>query len=150
MRLTDRIINYRGCFVCGQDNPAGLKLDFFFDRERKKAWAEFRAGREYEGYRDIVHGGILSSLLDEVMAKAILADEIPVVTSKLMVEFRKPVLIGEKLRAEGWITGQKGQAFFTEGRIAKENGEEAAVASGVYIRARGELVELLSKSLTEK
>ncbi len=145
--MTERIINYRGCFICGEDNPVGLKLDFFFDREREMAWAEFIPGREHEGYRDLLHGGIISSLLDEVMAKAILAGGIPVVTSRLTVEFRKPALIGEKLRAEGRITGHKSRAFFTTGQLFGEDGRLVAEASGVYIRAGGELVAILSKSL---
>ncbi|HAR36842.1 MAG TPA: hypothetical protein DCR87_08105 [Acidobacteria bacterium] len=148
--MTERIINYRGCFICGEDNPVGLKLDFFFDRENKKAWAEFVPGLEHEGYRNLLHGGIISSLLDEVMAKVILADEIPVVTSRLTVEFKKPARIGEKLRAEGWVTGHKGRAYFTAGQLLGSDGRVVAEASGVYIRAEGKLVELLSQSLPEK
>lgn len=148
--MTERIINYRGCFVCGEDNPAGLKLDFFFDRKNRKAWAEFTAAREQEGYRDLLHGGIISSLLDEVMAKAILAEGIPVVTSRLNVEFKKPAPIGEKLRAEGWITGHKSRAYFAAGRLSGPDGRVIAIASGVYIRAEGELIEILSKSLPGK
>lgn len=148
--MTEKIINYPGCFICGQDNPVGLKLDFFFDRESKIAWTEFSPGREHEGYRDLLHGGIISSLLDEVMAKAILAEEIPVVTSRLTVEFKKPALIGSRLRLEGWITGHKGRAYFTGGKMLGSDGQVVAEASGVYIRADGELVELLSKSLPGK
>ncbi|MGQ9800887.1 MAG: PaaI family thioesterase [Candidatus Saccharicenans sp.] len=148
--MTERIINYPGCFICGEDNPSGLKLDFFFDRENRRAWAEFMPGREHEGYRNLLHGGIISSLLDEVMAKAILAGEIPVVTSRLTVEFKKPALIGEKLRLEGWITGHKSRAYFTAGHLLGSDGLVVAEANGVYIRAEGELIELLSQSLPEK
>ncbi|MCX8160166.1 MAG: PaaI family thioesterase [Candidatus Saccharicenans sp.] len=148
--MTEKIINYRGCFICGEENLIGLKLDFFFDRERKVAWAEFTPGREHEGYRDLLHGGIISSLLDEVMAKAILAEEIPVVTSRLTVEFRKPAKIGDQLRLEGWVTGRKGRAYFTAGKMFGSDGQVVAEASGVYIRAKGALIELLSKSLPDK
>lgn len=148
--MTEKIINYRGCFICGEENPVGLKLDFFFDRERKIARAEFMPGREYEGYRHLLHGGIISSLLDEVMAKAILAEEIPVVTSKLTVEFKRPALVGNRLTLEGWITGRKSRAYFTAGKIFGSDGQLLAEASGVYIRADGELVELLSKSLPDR
>ncbi len=148
--MTEKIINYRGCFICGEDNPVGLKLDFFFDRARKMALVEFTPGREHEGYRDLLHGGIISSLLDEVMAKALLAEEIPVVTSRLTVEFKKPALIGDRLRLEGWVTGRKGRAYFTTGKMLGSDGQVVAEASGVYIRAEGELIELLSKSLPEK
>lgn len=148
--MTEKIINYRGCFICGEDNPVGLKLDFFFDRESRMARAEFTPGREHEGYRDLLHGGIISSLLDEVMAKALLAEEIPVVTSRLTVEFKKPALIGDRLRLEGWVTGRKGRAYFTAGKMLGSDGQVVAEASGVYIRAEGALIELLSKSLPDK
>ncbi|MCR4396700.1 MAG: PaaI family thioesterase [Candidatus Saccharicenans sp.] len=148
--MIEKIISYRGCFICGENNVIGLKLDFFFDRENKTAWAEFIPGREHEGYRNLLHGGIISSLLDEVMAKAILAEEIPVVTSRLTVEFKKPALVGEKLRAEGWVTGHKSRAYFTAGKLLGFDGRVVAEASGVYIRAEGELIELLSQSLSEK
>ncbi len=148
--MTEKIINYSGCFICGEDNPVGLRLDFFFDRENRKAWTEFSPGREHEGYRNLLHGGIISSLLDEVMAKAILVEEIPVVTSRLIVEYKKPALIGEKLRAEGWVTGHKSRAYFTAGQLLRSDGRVVAEASGVYIRTEGELIGLLSQSLPEK
>lgn len=145
--MNDRVISYRGCFICGEDNPVGLKLDFYFDRGSHKSWAEFTPVREHEGYRDIVHGGLISSLLDEAMAKAILAEGVPVVTSKLTVAFKKPVFIGQKLRIEGWITGKKSRAYFTEGHVLGKEGQVVAEGSGVYIRAEGELVAILSRSL---
>lgn len=103
--MIEEIINYKGCFVCGEDNKSGLKLNFYFDSASKKAWTEFVPDRHFEGYRDILHGGIISSVLDEVMIKAILYENILAVTSKLTIEFKQPAAIGEKLRAEGWITG---------------------------------------------
>jgi uncharacterized protein (TIGR00369 family) len=148
--LTDEVVNYRGCFVCGQDNPAGLKLVFSCDQGSQKARTEFVSSRQYEGYPDILHGGILSAVLDEVMIKAIISAKILAVTSKLAVEFKRPALIGEKLRAEGWITSRKGKAFLTEGQVLNENGQLVAAARGVYIKAEGELAKLLRKSQLEK
>jgi acyl-coenzyme A thioesterase PaaI-like protein len=140
------VVNYSGCFICGEDNPAGLRLDFYFDPETKKAYTEFIADRNYEGYRDILHGGIITSVLDEVMVKAILASGILVVTSRLKVEFKQPAEIGRKLRAEGWITGQKGRVFFTEGHLFGGNNEIVATGEGVYVLAEGELAGKLKKS----
>ncbi|MGB4704710.1 MAG: PaaI family thioesterase [Candidatus Saccharicenans sp.] len=144
--MIEKVISYRGCFVCGQDNACGLKLDFYFDHRTQKALAEFTPASQHEGYRHIVHGGIISSLLDEVMAKAILASGVPVVTSKLTVEFKKPAFVGQKLQAEGWITRQKGKAYFTAGRVLRSDGQVLAEGSGVYIRAEGELAEILGES----
>jgi len=144
--LSEKIINYAGCFVCGQDNQAGLKLDFFYDQNKHLAWAEFQPEEQFEGYRDILHGGIISALLDEVMVKAIMHDNILAVTMKLTVEFKQPARIGEKLRAEGWVTGRKGQAFLAEGRLTGDGGRLIAISSGIYFRAKGELAQELEKS----
>jgi len=140
------VVNYSGCFICGEDNPAGLRLDFYFDPETKKACTEFIADRNYEGYRDILHGGIITSVLDEVMIKAILASGFLAVTSRLNVEFKQPAEIGQKLRAEGWVTGQKGRVFFTEGCLLGDNKETLATGKGVYILAEGELAGKLKRS----
>ncbi len=148
--MTDEVINYKGCFVCGQDNPVGLKLDFFFDPKSQKARTEFISSRQYEGYRDIIHGGIVSAVLDEVMIKAILNKEILVVTSKLDVRFIRPAFVGEKLRAEGWVTGRKGKAFFTEGQVINERGQVVAKANGIYLKAEKELAGLLKNSQLEE
>jgi len=144
--LSEKIINYAGCFVCGQDNQAGLKLDFFYDQDNRLAWVEFQPEERFEGYRDILHGGIISSLLDEVMVKAIMNGNILAVTMKLIVEFKQPARIGEKLRAEGWVTGRKGKAFLAEGRLTGDGGRLIATSSGIYLRAEGELAEQLKKS----
>lgn len=144
--MIEKIINYHGCFVCGEDNRAGLKLDFYFDSDNRKAWTEFVPDRHFEGYRDILHGGIISSVLDEVMIKAILYENILAVTSKLTVEFKQPAAIGKKLRAEGWITGRKGKAFFTEGQLLGNGGRLIAYSRAVYVRAEGELAERLKMS----
>ncbi|MDD8031588.1 MAG: PaaI family thioesterase [Acidobacteriota bacterium] len=148
--MTDKVINYRGCFVCGQDNPAGLKLNFHFDPKSQKARTEFISGRQYEGYRGIIHGGIVSAVLDEVMIKAILSREILVVTSKLDVKFSRPAVVGEKLRFEGWITGQKGKAFFTEGQVINSKGQVVTEAKGIYLKVEGELAGLIKNSPTEE
>jgi len=144
--LSEKIINYGGCFVCGQDNQVGLKLDFFYDKDKHLAWAEFQPEERFEGYRNILHGGIISSLLDEVMVKAIRHDNILAVTMKLTVEFKQPARIGEKLRAEGWVTGRKGKAFLAEGRLTGDGGRLIATSSGIYFRAEGELAEQLEKN----
>jgi uncharacterized protein (TIGR00369 family) len=144
--MIEEIINYQGCFVCGEKNPVGLRLNFYFDKERQKAWAEFIPEPHFEGYRQILHGGIISAVLDEVMIKAILFENILAVTSKLTVEFKQPAEIGEKLRAEGRVTGRKSKVFFTEGQLLGNERRLIASGSGVYVRAEGELAERLKMS----
>lgn len=63
--------SYPQCFVCGDKNPFGLNVAFYV--KDNKVVAEYTAGSHFQGYKDILHGGILSALLDEVMIRAVLA-----------------------------------------------------------------------------
>ncbi|MGB9836710.1 MAG: PaaI family thioesterase [Candidatus Saccharicenans sp.] len=151
--MNRKIVDYDGCFVCGRSNPCGLKLGFYYDEVHHKAWTEFSPGREFEGYRELLHGGIISSVLDEVMIKAILHRGEVVVTSRLTVEFKNPAQIGESLRAEGWVTGERGRIFLTEGRLVSlvsQQEKVIAISSGVYVRVKEEMAKKLAGSLNLK
>ena len=139
------IQRYGNCFVCGDKNDIGLKLDFY--EKDGKARAEFTPTKNFEGYKDILHGGILSTLLDEVMIKSILAKEILTVTSQIEVKFKKPAIIGEKLIIEGEITGERGRLVLTEGKVFKEDGTVIAEAKGKFFRAEGRIKMQLEKCL---
>ncbi len=90
------------CFVCGRENPAGLNLDFSFVDGR--ASAEFILRKSFQGYKDIVHGGVIAAILDEAMIKAALAQGIHAVTAAIAVRFTNPLLAGEKGTVEAEIT----------------------------------------------
>ncbi|MCP4570094.1 MAG: PaaI family thioesterase [FCB group bacterium] len=139
------ILKYAGCFVCGDQNDIGLKAKFLWDG--KKAICEIPADTKFEGYKNIFHGGIVSTLLDEIMIKALLAEDVFVVTAEMTIRFKKPVFIGDKLRFEGWKTGQRGPLFMTEGKAVNQDGEIVAEASGKYIRPKTDLGRQLLDSL---
>jgi uncharacterized protein (TIGR00369 family) len=139
------IQRYSHCFVCGDKNDIGLKLDFY--EKDGKARAEFTPEKNFEGYKDILHGGILSTLLDEAMIKSILAKEILTVTSQIEVKFKTPAIIGQKLIIVGEITGERGRLILTEGKVFKEDGTVIAEARGKFFRAEGKIKEQLEKCL---
>ena len=139
------IQRYSHCFVCGDKNDIGLKLDFF--EQDGKAWTEFTPIKSFEGYRDILHGGILSTLLDETMIKSIFAKGILTVTSQIEVKFKKPAKIGEKLIIEGTITGERGRLILTEGKVIREDGTVIAEAKGKFYRVEGPTKKQLERSL---
>ncbi|GAB4419619.1 MAG: PaaI family thioesterase [Thermodesulfovibrionales bacterium] len=89
------------CFVCGRQNPIGLNLNFSYNN--KKAFAEFILKKSYQGYKDIVHGGIIAAVLDEAMIKAALAQGINAITAEITVRFKNPLLVGEKATVEAEI-----------------------------------------------
>ena len=140
------IAKYAGCFVCGDQNKIGLKAVFLFDG--KVARTTVTARRIFEGYKNIYHGGILSTLLDEVMIKAILAEDILAVTAEMTVKFKAPVPIGEELTFTGWITERRRRLLQTEGQATGKDGTIYATATGKYIEARPDLGHQLKASLT--
>jgi uncharacterized protein (TIGR00369 family) len=131
------IPNYPNCFVCGDKNKIGLKVAFFF--EDGKAKAQYIPTKEFEGYKDICHGGIISSLLDEVMIYSLIARGIITVTVQIEVKFKKPAKIGETLFLEGHLTEDKGKILMTEGKIFKQDGTIIAESKGKFFRAEGEM-----------
>ncbi len=141
------IARYSGCFVCGDRNEIGLKARFYFDADRGRAVSDITADELYAGYKNIFHGGITSTLLDEIMIKSLLAEDIFVVTAEMTVKFKKPVYSGDRLHFEGWKTGHKGPLYLTEGKAVNQNGETVAEASGKYIRPAADLTAKLRGSV---
>ncbi|MDH5364222.1 MAG: HAD-IA family hydrolase [Dehalococcoidia bacterium] len=91
------------CFACSQENPIGLKLKPVHDGE--KVTAEFTPGEFHQGWNNVVHGGILYTLLDEVTAYAMLCYGIEFgVTAKSEIRFKQVAPINEPIQASGWVT----------------------------------------------
>ena len=142
------IAKYSGCFVCGERNKIGLKAKFFFENDR--AITECIAERQFEGYRDVFHGGIISTLLDEVMIKALLYKNIYSVTVELNLRFHKIVTIGQKLNFMGCLEKKRGRLYLTRGEAKNENGELVASATGKYLEVKENMRSMLSESLDDK
>jgi acyl-coenzyme A thioesterase PaaI-like protein len=122
------------CFGCGTLNAGGLGLALHVEPGR--AWSEIAVERRFEGWDGVIHGGILCSILDEVMAWALVGDDDWGVTARISVAFRKPVPVGLPIRAEGWITRARRRIVDTEGHIVDvATGTRLATATGVYLAA---------------
>ena len=122
------------CFACGTLNPSGLGLTMHVEPGR--SWVETTLDRRFEGWEGMAHGGILCTILDEVMAWALVGADNWGVTARMSVEFRKPVAIGRAIRAEGWATETRKRIVDTAGRIvAADDGTLLAEATGRYVAA---------------
>ncbi|MEI6563134.1 MAG: PaaI family thioesterase [bacterium] len=125
------------CFVCGQDNPHGLKLRSRVEGDTVVLNHVPRAADL--GYRHLVHGGISMTLLDEVMTwAAILTFKGASVAAELTVRLKQPVVAWKPIRIEGWITLDKARLVATEGRIVDANQIVLATATGKYVSMPGE------------
>jgi acyl-coenzyme A thioesterase PaaI-like protein len=122
------------CFACGTLNTNGLGLVLHLEHER--SWTDVVLDRRFEGWEGTAHGGIVSTILDEVMAWSLVASDNWGVTARLSVEFRRPVPIETPIRADGWVTRARRRVVDTAARmIDEETGLELATATGVYVAA---------------
>ncbi|TYB31718.1 MAG: PaaI family thioesterase [Candidatus Mcinerneyibacterium aminivorans] len=103
------------CFVCGKNNSDGMKVEFVL--EDKKAYSELILDRRFEGWKGIVHGGILATLLDEVMAKACIAAGYEAVTTNIETKFKKQVEVNEQIYLEGKVVKKRKKLLYTEATI---------------------------------
>jgi len=122
------------CFACGTLNTSGIGLVLHVEPNR--AWTDVTLEQRFQGWDDIAHGGILCAVLDEVMAWSLVAEDNWGLTARMAVEFRKPVKIGQPIRAEGWITRSRRRIVDTAAHIIdSQTGQELATATGVYVAA---------------
>ncbi len=122
------------CFACGELNERGLRLPLHLSEGR--CWTQLALGAEFEGWEGIIHGGILTTILDEVMAWALVAHDAWGMTARLATDFRRPVRVGQPIRAEGWLSETRRRLLHTEARIVDaEDGQLLAGATGVYVAA---------------
>lgn len=86
-----------GCFACGTANPIGLNLQFYALGDM--VCTDITLGKYHEGWEGVVHGGIISTLLDEVMSWAIMySEKVFLVTRQMNIKYVKPVMVGAPLR----------------------------------------------------
>ncbi|MBZ5501584.1 MAG: PaaI family thioesterase [Acidobacteriia bacterium] len=121
------------CFACGGANARGMQLTFEQDDAARRIRGAFRIGGEYEGGSGFVHGGIIATLLDEVMAKVSRFVQDSAVTAELTVEYCKPVPVEEDLIVEGWEVSRKGRSLYREGEIRDTSGALLARGRGHFI-----------------
>ena len=112
------------CFACGRLNPCGLKLTF--EEIDDTYITHFTGAPEHQGYDGIMHGGIVSTLLDEIMARYIYAKGVTAVTARLEVRYLKPTPIGVPLLIKGRIAHHKGRIYETTGTIELPDGTVTA------------------------
>lgn len=123
------------CFGCGGANARGMQLTFEQDDARQRIRGTFRVGEQYQGGPGFVHGGIIATLLDEVMAKVSRFTKGHAVTGELTVEYLRPVPVDEDLIVEGWEVEQNGRNRSRMGEIRDTSG-------ALLARGRARFVEV--------
>ena len=132
--------NSRLCFVCGMENPIGLKA-FFYDDDDGRVIVKFTPRQEHQGYPGVVHGGIITALMDEVIGRVVTSLDIWAVTAKLELKFRQPVPLGEELTIVGEMIRLRSRSFEAKGELRLEDGTVAVEGYGLYVRLPEEEIE---------
>ena len=108
------------CFACGENNPIGLKLKF--NIISNQFIAKTVVDKNYQSYGGIVHGGILTTMLDEAMGGFLFQTDEPAFTGKLEVRFRKPTPTGEPITIRGWVANRKRNVVEMKSEITLSDG----------------------------
>jgi uncharacterized protein (TIGR00369 family) len=136
------------CFVCGRNNPVGLNLQFS-DNGKDEVFSDYTVADRYQSYPGIVHGGILASMLDEVVGRvAIIGDHHHFMVSvKLQVLYRHPVPVETPLKIRGQIVRLRGRLGKAQGEIILPDGKIACEAAITLADVPAEILSKTSHKL---
>jgi uncharacterized protein (TIGR00369 family) len=125
------------CFACGTLNVHGIGLELHAGDDR--CWTELALPDRFQGWDGIAHGGIVCTILDEVMAWALVDHDMWGVTARMNVEFKRPVPLGRRIRAEGRVLQVRRRLVEAEGVILDpENGAILARSRATFVGASEE------------
>jgi uncharacterized protein (TIGR00369 family) len=123
------------CFGCGEANQHGLQLEFLL-AEDGTVVCPVSVPDRFEGHPGFLHGGIIATLLDETMSKAVRARGLTAMTRHLEVDYRRPVPSCAPIRLEGRIVRDEGRKYFVEANIFDTESTVLAHGKGVFIEVR--------------
>lgn len=134
-RGAEGVLSSSRCFACSPINQRGLHLQYQRD-EKGVMEAEWIPDADLEGFEGIVHGGIVSTVLDESMAQAVSASGINALTAELRVRFRQQVSSGKPLHLKGWIEQRNKRMIHAEALLTDDSGVELAHAWSIFLELR--------------
>jgi len=127
------------CFACGRRNPDGLHLEFTDTENGLTTTIAF--DERFQGYRDIVHGGLVSTVLDETMVPLLNRSGVLALTAELTVRFLAPVKVGEPITFTARLVESRRnihrvEAEATHGSKIVARGEARFIAIGATARQK--------------
>ena len=134
-KVTGKQNNSRMCFVCGMQNPFGLKT-FFYETDTNELVAIFKPTQNHQGYPGRLHGGIAAAILDETVGRTITIGkdtEVWSVTLEFNIKYKKPIPLEQEIRVVARLKDENRKIFEAEGEIINPDGEIAAKGHGKYM-----------------
>jgi acyl-coenzyme A thioesterase PaaI-like protein len=135
--VSKEFVDNHRCFVCGEKNSEGLRLEFRLDQGRSEAEATVIFPERFQGWEGVVHGGLLATVLDEAMVKAAWARDMRSVTGEITVRYLKPAEVAKPYRLTGRLTGARGKIVLAESELVGEDGQAVARATGKLFKVDG-------------
>ena len=121
------------CFACGTSNPQGMHLKFAYDEKLNSFVCRFRLGKRYTGPPGHCHGGIIATILDEAMGKVNKLRHVVALTSRITVDYLKPVPLNQPLRVESREVSVNGRRHINQAEILNQRGEVLARSRGLFV-----------------
>jgi len=126
--------NSSHCSACGLENAFGLQIHFY-DNGVDEVFANYVVPEQYQGYPGVVHGGITATILDELVGRAVMTDDLNQfrVSAKLTVRYRKPIPIGKPLTMMGKVLRRRGRISVSRAEIRLPDGTIGAEAEATLV-----------------
>lgn len=121
------------CFGCGRDNAAGMRLKFTLDDTGQQFICRFRLGKRYTGPPGYCHGGVIATILDEAMAKMNRLFDAPAPTSRMTVEYLRPVPLNRPLEVRSKNLSKRGRRLTHAAEIRDDKGTVLARSRGIFV-----------------
>ena len=135
MKVVSKQRNSRMCYVCGMDNPEGLKAQSY-NMEDGSVMTKFRYRTEHQSFPLRVHGGLIATMFDELAFRAywVKDDTMLGATMSIDVKYRKPVPYEKDIIGKGIIVKDASRYFVAEAQLFDEDGVLLANSSVNYIK----------------
>lgn len=131
-----KLPNSRHCFVCGVENDFGLKLEFF-ETEPGEITVDYTVPDHFQGYPGVVHGGVVASLVDEVLGRVHMGTDPAnprfMFTARIAVQYRKNVPTGKPIRIVGRALERRRRTATSKAEIFGPDGELLAEAEALLV-----------------
>jgi len=122
------------CYMCGGDNPQGMRLKFTIDDQQAVVLGTFNIAHRYQGPPSYVHGGIIAAIVDEAMGKLNRPDGIRSMTAEMTVEYLHPVPLGRKIVVEARRVRHSGRNYWRECTIRDALGKLLVRGQGRFVK----------------
>lgn len=127
---------HKHCVVCSSSNPRGLRLAFHLNGDGMVT-ATFEFTDVHEGYREVLHGGVVASVLDGAMTNCLFAHGYRALTAELHLRYHHPVALNQLAEVRAWIVQSRPRLHRVAARIIQGDRLKAS-ASGKFLPQPGD------------